>query len=116
MPSLRPLFRLLALLFALGQGLVPAVAATVDGRLAAEVRGDRDVVHIEQLGGSGCQRVHTDACDICRLLLLHAPLGRPPAATAVAWVETRAVPPRAVPRGVSADTPFALPRGPPPAA
>ena len=116
MRPIRPLLHLLALLFALGQGFVPAVAAVADGRLVAAARGDRDVAHIEQLGGSGCHRVHTDACELCRLLSLRAPVAHAPSLVPTTAAGAALAPTSAAASGASADTPFALPRGPPPAA
>lgn len=113
MRALRPVLHLLALLFALGQGLVPAAAAVADGALVAAGRGDRDATHIEQLGGNGCHRVHTDACDLCRLLSMPGSVARAAAVLPAAALRACLVPSNVLPPGASADTPFALPRGPP---
>lgn len=113
MRAFRSVLHLLALLFALGQGLVPAAAAVADGALVAAGRGDRDATHIEQLGGSGCHRVHTDACDLCRLLSMHGPVARAAAVLPAAAVRACLVPANATLLGASADTPFLLPRAPP---
>jgi hypothetical protein len=113
MRQLRPLLQLLALLFALGQGIVPGVAAYADGTLVAAGQADRATAHAEEQGGSGCHRVHTDACELCRMLSAHGatPHGACellPAAPRTSVVPTAAATPRP-----GADAPFALPRGPP---
>ena len=89
--SPRVLLRLLALLFALGQGVVPAAAAIAEGALLEASWGRQAAAHVEPVGGSDCHRVHTDACELCRLLSLQRAVppapGIPPASErrAVAW-------------------------------
>lgn len=113
MRPFRPLVHLLALIFALAQGLVPAAAAVGDGVLVAAAQRAGGAGHVEERGGTDCPRVHTDACELCRLLSMRG---------APTTVEGAAVAPTA--RARVAATPYdpgtaaaratcALPRGPP---
>ena len=111
--SPRVLLRLLALLFALGQGVVPAAAAIAEGALLEASWGRQAAAHVEPVGGSDCHRVHTDACELCRLLSLQRAV--PPAPGIPPASERRAVAsaPTAATHRADADTPLSLPRGPP---
>jgi hypothetical protein len=113
MRPLRPLLHLLALLFALGHGFVPAAAAIADGALVGARGGDRAAVHVEQLGGSGCRVVHTDACELCRLLSLHGTPGHAAGAPPTPLERAASLPSDAAVHRGRAAAPAPLPRGPP---
>ena len=110
---LRPLLRLLALLFALGQGVVPAGAAVADARLLAASSGAQGAAHVEPVGGSDCHAVHTDACELCRLLSLQRAIGAAPPAPPARARRVGASAPTAAAASAAAATPLSLPRGPP---